>query len=146
MSVAFCAAMPRCLSSSTGSSFTRRARINALGVREVDRADQEHFHRGMARRRSGNHDHGGNPPKARKREPLDHLLIGDDLVGAGRELPIDAVDAEWMPELNRFPSRARGHSDGPTFPRTTDSGFSDIGGACALSRQLAIVFSATTAF
>jgi hypothetical protein len=95
----------------------------------------------MARWRAGNHHHGGNTPKARKREPFDHLFIGDDLVGAGRELAIDAVDAERMPEMNRFPSRARGHIDGPAFPRTTDSGFMDIGGACALSRQLAIVFS-----
>jgi hypothetical protein len=45
MSVAFCAAMPRCLSKSSGLSLTRRARINALSVGQIDRTDGNHLHR-----------------------------------------------------------------------------------------------------
>jgi hypothetical protein len=37
-------------------------------------------------------------------------LIGDDLIGAGGQLSVDALNAERMPEMNCFPSRARGHS------------------------------------
>src|ERR1700687_3394708 len=35
ISVAFCAAMPRCLSRSSGSSVTRRARIDALRIGQL---------------------------------------------------------------------------------------------------------------
>jgi hypothetical protein len=40
-------------------------------------------------------NHGGDAPEGRKREALDHLLV---LVGAGRRLAIDALDAKRMPE------------------------------------------------
>jgi hypothetical protein len=95
----------------------------------------------MPRRRTGNHDHGGDTPKARKRQPLDHLLIGDDFVSAWRKLAINSLDAERMPEMNRFPSRACGHAHSSAYLRTETSDCSDIGAACALLRQLAIVFS-----
>jgi hypothetical protein len=45
MWVAFCAAMPRCLSRSRGSSLTGCARVNALRIGKIDRADGNHLHR-----------------------------------------------------------------------------------------------------
>ena len=48
-----------------------------------------------------------------KRKALDHLLVGDDFVSPRCELPVDTLDAEGMPEMNRFPSRARGHAGSP---------------------------------
>jgi len=44
--------------------------------------------------------------------------------------------------MNRFAPRARGHAGSPANLRTKLLGFSDIVAACALLRQLAIVFSA----
>lgn len=113
ISVAFCAAMPRCLSNSIGLSVTRRTRIDTLRVGQIDRTDRDHLHRGSLRRRAGHHDHGGDPPEARKRKAFDHLLVGDDFVSSRCELPVDTLDAEGMPEMNRFPSRARGHAGSP---------------------------------
>src|SRR3954466_6195702 len=118
ISVAFCAAMPRWLSSSIGVSVMRRARVDALRVGQIDRTDRDHLHRGPLRRRTGYHNHSGDPPKAREREALDHLLVGDDFVSARCELTVDATDAERMPEMNRFPSRARGHASSLAYLRT----------------------------
>jgi hypothetical protein len=58
-------------------------------------------------------------------------------------LAIDSLDAERVPEMNRFPSRAHRHGNRPANLRAEPSDCSDIGAACALSRQLAIVFSVT---
>jgi hypothetical protein len=35
------------------------------------------------------------------------------------QLPVDAFDVERMPEMNRFPSRARGHAGSPANLRMT---------------------------
>lgn len=94
-------------------SVTRRTRIDALRVGQIDRTDRDHLHRGSLRRRAGHHDHGGDPPEARKRKAFDHLLVGDDFVSSRCELSVDPLDAEGMPEMNRFPSRARGHAGSP---------------------------------
>jgi len=138
---AFCAAMPRCLSSSIGVSVTRRARVDALRVGQIYRTDRDHFHRRALRRRTWHYDHGGDTPKAWKRKPLDHLLIGDDFVGSRRKLAIDTLDPERMPEMNHFASRAGGHVPSPANLRTNTSSFSDIVAPSALWLQLAIVFS-----
>jgi hypothetical protein len=45
-----------------------------------------------------------------------------------------------MPEMNRFPSRARAHASSLAYLRTKSSCFADIVATCALLRQLAIVF------
>ena len=63
--VQFCDARPRCRSGSTGS-LIRYARVIALRVEQIDRTDRDHFDGRMARRGTGNHDHGGDAPKARK--------------------------------------------------------------------------------
>ena len=34
------------------------------------------------------------------------------------ELPVDTLDTEGMPEMNRFPSRAHGHAGSPANPST----------------------------
>src|SRR5690349_13074437 len=106
--------MPRWLSRSIGVS----------RIRQIDRIDRDHLH-GLPRRGSRNHDHRGHAAEARKGKPLDHLLVGDDLVGAGRQLAVDAPDAERMLEMDRFASRARGH--GRASLRTDRSDVWDMG-------------------
>src|SRR3984893_4551354 len=110
MSVAFCAAMPRCLSRSSGLSVTWRARVDALRIGQIDRADRNHFHRRAAGRCRRHHDHGGNAAERGERQTFDHLLIGDDLVSAGRQQAIDALDPERVFESDGFPPRACGHT------------------------------------
>jgi hypothetical protein len=46
-----------------------------------------------------------------------------------------------VPEMNRFASRAHRHGSRPGRLRPEPSIFLDIAAPCALSRQLAIVFS-----
>jgi tryptophan-rich sensory protein len=53
-------------------------------------------------------------------------------------LAVDALDAEGMPEMYRFPARAYGHIPASLCIDRTD--FRDIARPCALSWQLAIVF------
>jgi hypothetical protein len=79
-------------------------------------------------------DHGGDTPKARKRKSSDHLSVMTSPGAAG-----DRYDAERMPEMNRFPASAC--HIGPAYRRTETSACLDIGVACALYPQLAIVFS-----
>jgi hypothetical protein len=45
-----------------------------------------------------------------------------------------------MPEMNCFPSRARGHASSLAYRRAKSSCFTDTAATCALLRQLAIVF------
>ena len=72
---------------------------------------------------------------------FDHLLVGDDFVSARRQLAVDAPDPERMPEVNRFPSRARSHDHAPARLRKEPCSFWSMSAACALFQQLAIVFS-----
>src|SRR5260221_6481182 len=124
----------------------RNTRIEALRVRQVDRTDRDHFHRRCPRCRAGNHDHGGDAPEARERQALDHLLVGDDFVSAGRQQPINALDLERMLEMNGLAARARGHFDRPAFSRAGSPTCWDMSSLCALSGQLAMVFSDMHAF
>ena len=55
---------------------------------------------------------------------------------------IDALDAEWVLEMNRFASRAHGMSVAQCIWAPETLYGSDIDAACALLRQIAIVFSA----
>src|SRR4051812_9251554 len=108
-SVAFWAAIPRWLSRSTGMSVIGGTRIDTLGIRKVDRADRQHLH-GAAHAFGGHRDHGGDATIGREGQALDHLLVGDDLIGAGRQLALDAADVEWMFEGDGFSPRADGHA------------------------------------
>jgi hypothetical protein len=79
----------------------------------------------MTGRQAWNQDHGRNPAIARKRKALDHLIVGDDLIGARRKQAIDAPEPERMLEMDHFPSRAQGHHKGPVLLRVALM-FSDI--------------------
>jgi hypothetical protein len=57
----------------------------------------------------GIHDHGSHATIAGKRQSLDHLVVCDDLIRARRQQAIDALQAEWMLEVNRLSARSCGH-------------------------------------
>ena len=85
----------------------RGDRVGLLRIGEIDRTDVDHLDRLLVRRRTGNHDHGGDAAEARKRQAFDHLIVGHDFVSAGLQLAIDALDPERMPECQGFASRSR---------------------------------------
>src|SRR6266508_3184477 len=138
MSVAFCAAMPRWLSRSDGSSAIGCARIDAPRVRQIDRGDRDHLHRQPARAFRRHLDHGGDAAERRKRKALDRLLIADNLVGAGRQQAIDAPDPERMFEGDDFTSGTDGHARLP-FAKAPGAGAARRA-ACAPSAAIAIAF------
>jgi len=103
--------------------------------------DGNHLHRRIAWGRRGDHDHRGDTAVSSKRQSFDHLLVGDDLVISRWQRPIDAINPERVLERDSFPSRACGHR-----PTHSEDGFGpvrvlSIGERCALSHQLASVFS-----
>src|ERR1700726_935421 len=122
-------------------SLVRRVRVVALRIGEADRADGNHLHRYTTLHCRWHHDHGGNAAIRGERQSLDHLLIGDDLVCAGRQQPIDALDPERMSEGDDFPPRARGHAAPPSANRPAPTRLLCMSLPCALLIRLATAFS-----
>src|ERR1700732_689736 len=117
------------------------ARVDALRVGQVDRADGNHLHCRPARRCCRHHDHGGDTAERSERQSFDHLLIGDDVVSPRRQDAIDALDLEGVLEGDHFPPRARGHSPPSFADRSAPTLVLCMDSPCALLARLAIAFS-----
>jgi hypothetical protein len=78
--------------------------------RASDRSTEpwNHLHRQAPGRRR-HHDHGRNAAERGERKPLDHLLVGDDLLRAREQEAINASDPERVFEGDLFPPRADCH-------------------------------------
>jgi len=79
--------------------------LRCLKVLRVDGHHLEYGGTGVSRHQ----DHGRDAPIDRKRQFLDQLLIGYDLVLSRWQYSIDTFEFEWMAEDNKCVAGARDH-------------------------------------